>query len=129
MQWMMKNFCLKQWELITSRFLNICLGIIFYEWSYIMNCKIYWIDILIHVYFWKIRKNHDQVIWHKNANVAFVSFHFKVKARKFKKVRAKKFVKSNKSKNFFPEIAFLAVLNFFPILKLIFGHFWNRKIW
>ena len=35
----------------------------------------------------------------------------------------KKLVKSNKSKNFFCEIAFLAVLNFFPVQKLIFGHF------
>ena len=28
---------------------------------------------------------------------------------------------------FFREIAFLPVLNFFPIQKLIFGHFWNCK--
>ena len=44
-------------------------------------------------------------------------------AIKFTKVQAKKkLVKSNKS--FFPrEIAFLAVLNFFPVEKLIFGHF------
>ena len=34
----------------------------------------------------------------------------------------KKLVKSNKS-NFFREIAFLTVLNFFPVQKLIFGHF------
>ena len=39
-----------------------------------------------------------------------------------KKVRAKKLVKSNKSKIIFVEIAFLAVLNFFPVQKLIFGH-------
>ena len=44
-------------------------------------------------------------------------------ARKFKKVRAKKVVKSNESKIFFRVIAFLAVLNFFPLEKLIFGHF------
>ena len=45
-------------------------------------------------------------------------------ARKFKKVQAKKkHVKSNKSKQFFRKIAFLAVLNFFPFQKLIFGHF------
>ena len=42
-------------------------------------------------------------------------------ARKFKIVQAKKLVKSNKS--FFREIAFLAVLNFFPVQKLSFGHF------
>ena len=42
-------------------------------------------------------------------------------ARKFKKVQAKKLVKSNKS--FFREIVFLAVLNFFPVQKLVFGHF------
>ena len=48
---------------------------------------------------------------------------FAQQARKFKKVQAKKLVKSNKSKNFFREIAFLAVLNFFPVQKLIFGHF------
>ena len=45
------------------------------------------------------------------------------RARKFKKVQAKKLVKSNKSKIFFREIAFLADLNFFPVQKLIFGHF------
>ena len=27
------------------------------------------------------------------------------------------------------EIAFLAVLNFFPVQKLIFSHFWNYKNW
>ena len=43
-------------------------------------------------------------------------------ARKFRKVQAKEFVKSNKS-NFFREIAFLLVLNFFPVEKLIFGYF------
>ena len=46
-----------------------------------------------------------------------------------KKSRSKKLVKSNKSKYFFCEIAFLAVLNFFPVQKLIFGHFWNCKKW
>ena len=46
-------------------------------------------------------------------------------ARKLKKSKAKKLVKSNKS--FFCEIAFLAVLNFFLVQKLIFGHFWNCK--
>ena len=45
------------------------------------------------------------------------------RARKLKKVQAKKLVKSNKSKNFFREIAFLAVLNFFPVQKLISSHF------
>ena len=30
-------------------------------------------------------------------------------------------------KTFFREIAFLAVLKFFPVQKLIFGHFWNCK--
>ena len=33
------------------------------------------------------------------------------------------------SKKFFREIAFLAVLNFFPVQKWIFGHFWNCKKW
>ena len=46
-------------------------------------------------------------------------------ARKFKKVQAKKLVKSNKS-IFFREIAFMAV---FPVQKLIFGHFLNCKKW
>ena len=36
-------------------------------------------------------------------------------------------MKSNKSRIFFREIAFLAVLNIFPVEKLIFGHFWNGK--
>ena len=44
-------------------------------------------------------------------------------ARKLKKVQAKKLVNSHKSKNFFHEIAFLAVSNNFPVQKLIFGHF------
>ena len=36
-------------------------------------------------------------------------------------------MKSNKSKKCFCEIVFLAVLNFFPVQKLISGHFWNCK--
>ena len=39
-----------------------------------------------------------------------------------KKVQAKKLMKSDKSKNFC-ELAFLAVLNFFLVQKLSFGHF------
>ena len=46
------------------------------------------------------------------------------RARKLKKVQAKK---PAKSKFFFLEIAFLAVLNFFPVQKLIFGHeIWSK---
>ena len=37
----------------------------------------------------------------------------------------KKLVKSNKSKNFFCEIAFLAVLNFFPSSKIDFWQFFK----
>ena len=44
-------------------------------------------------------------------------------ARKLKKIQAKKLVKLNKSKFFLCEIVFLAVLNLFPVQKLIFGHF------
>ena len=46
------------------------------------------------------------------------------RARKFIKVQAKKLAKSNKSKKkiFLREIAYLAVLNFFPVQKLIYGH-------
>ena len=44
------------------------------------------------------------------------------------RVQAKKLVKSNKW-IFFREIVFLAVLNFFPVQKLIFGHFWICKKW
>ena len=40
-----------------------------------------------------------------------------------KTVQAKKLMKSNKSKKIFREIAFLAVLNFSPVQKLIFCHF------
>ena len=54
---------------------------------------------------------------------------------KFKKFRAEKLLKSNDSPKKFREIAFLAVLNFFPVQKLIFGHFlickkwiWSKKI-
>ena len=49
------------------------------------------------------------------------------RARKFKKVQATKLVKSNESKKIFREIALLAVLNFFLVQKLIFGHFSNSK--
>ena len=60
----------------------------------------------------------------KNVSVSFCYFsNMSQLARKFKIVLAKKFVKSNKSKKFFLEIAFLADLNFFPVPKLIFGHF------
>ena len=41
---------------------------------------------------------------------------------KLKKTRQKKLVKSNKSNKVFREIAFLAVLNFFPVQK------WNLAI-
>ena len=44
--------------------------------------------------------------------------HHSQQARKLKKVQAKKLVKSNKSKILLCEIAFLAVLNFFPVQKL-----------
>ena len=47
----------------------------------------------------------------------------------FNFVQAKKLVKSNKWKIILCNIAFLAVLNFFPVQKLIFGHFWNCKKW
>ena len=42
-----------------------------------------------------------------------------------KKPRPKKLVKSSKSKKNFREIAFLAVLNFFPVQKLNFGDFYK----
>ena len=53
----------------------------------------------------------------------FHSAYMTQRAKKFKIVLAKKLVKSNESKNVFREIAFLAVLNFFQVQKLIFGHF------
>ena len=46
-----------------------------------------------------------------------------------KKSRQKKLVKSNQSKKKIPEMAFLAVLNFFPVQKFIFGHSCNCKKW
>ena len=49
--------------------------------------------------------------------------------QKIKEVQAKKLVKSNRSKFSFREFVFLEVLNFFPVQKLIFGHFWNCKKW
>ena len=51
-------------------------------------------------------------------------FFFRVLAHcaTLKKVQAKKLVSSKRS-IFLHEIAFLSVLNFFPIRKLIFGHF------
>ena len=45
------------------------------------------------------------------------------RARKFKKVQAKKLMKSNKSKKIFRQILFLAILNFFPVQKLILAIF------
>ena len=58
--------------------------------------------------------------------IPFFAYYMNVaaqRAEKCKNVQAKKLVKSNKSKIFFREIAFLAVLNFFPVQKSIFGHF------
>ena len=46
-----------------------------------------------------------------------------------KKSRQKNSWNQIKPNFFFREIAFLAVLNFFPVQKLIFGHFWNCKKW
>ncbi len=60
------------------------------------------------------------IIVYENYSIPQVSAQ---RVRKFRKVQAKKLVKSNKSKNIFREIAFLAVLNIFPVQKLIFGHF------
>ena len=57
-----------------------------------------------------------------------VSYFISQRARKFKKVLAKKLVKSNKS--FFPrKISFLAVLNFFPVQKIDFWPFlkWQKN--
>ena len=45
------------------------------------------------------------------------------RATKFKKVQAKKLVKSKKSNFFFVKLHFWQFLNFFPVQKLIFGHF------
>ena len=50
-------------------------------------------------------------------------YYYTAAGQKIKKVQAKKLVKSNKSKCFFREIAFLAFLNLFPVQKLIFDHF------
>ena len=44
-------------------------------------------------------------------------------SQKIQKGSGKKLVKSNKSKKFLREIAFLAVLNFFRVQKFMFGHF------
>ena len=46
-----------------------------------------------------------------------------IAGQKIKESPDKKLVKSNKSKKILREIVFLAVLNFFPVQKLIFGHF------
>ena len=64
------------------------------------------------------------VHWHK-----CICFQIHGGPENLKKSRPKKLVKSNKSNLFFRKIAFLAVLNFFPVQKLIFGHFWNGKKW
>ena len=48
-----------------------------------------------------------------------------------KKSRPGKNTRGGKQMNqfFSRAIAFLAVLNFFPVQKFIFGHFWNYKKW
>ena len=46
-----------------------------------------------------------------------------------KKVQEKNSKNQINKNNFFREIAFLTVLNFFLVQKLIFGHFWNCKKW
>ena len=58
----------------------------------------------------------------QSEEVAQIDSKAHIEPEKLKKSRQKKIVKSNKS-FFSGEIAFLAVLNFFPVQKLIFGHF------
>ena len=56
-------------------------------------------------------------------NPKFTKMHIEIQnGPSNKKVQAKNIIKSKKS-FFFHEIAFLAVLNFFPVQKLIFDHF------
>ena len=69
----------------------------------------------------------SQTVYILGAGLAFaamVRLPFHSRGQKIeKKVQAKKLVKSNKTKKILREIAFLAVLNYFPVKKLIFGHF------
>ena len=58
-------------------------------------------------------------------NPKFTKMHIEIQngPSNLKTVQAKNLVKSKKSFFFSREIAFLAILNIFPIQKLIFGHF------
>ena len=58
------------------------------------------------------------------------------KKKSLLRVTSQKFLKKSRQKNSWNQInkkthkiAFLVVLNFFPVQKLIFGYFWNCKRW
>ena len=67
-------------------------------------------------------------MWHQ---LGFNFQKYNTVGQKIKKSPGKKKNSWNQLNPFFCEIVFLAVLNFFPVQKLIFGHFWNCKngIW
>ena len=76
----------------------------------------------------KFRETADniwQLLWWTSSSIRWIVCVCTVGTENLKKVQGKK--NSWNQINQFREIAFLAVLNFFPVEKLIFGHFWYCK--
>ena len=87
---------------------------------FLLTLKVVWCNLN-----YEQKKPFGNDMWKKSKKIIeFCLTHFSVcrltytqRARKYKKVQAKKLVKSNISKNIFREVAFLAVLNFSPVQK------------
>ena len=70
-------------------------------------------------FYLKLLGLHQMYMFHNYNITVDITAGQKIKISQGKKTREIKY----KSKIFFREIAFLAVLNFFPVQKLIFSHF------
>ena len=79
------------------------------------------IDIWTICNHWSLKTNSTR--WSRYLKFSNIYSTHTQRARKFKKVQAKKL----SQKFFFVKFQFSAVLNFFPDQKLIFGHFSNCK--
>ena len=86
--------------------------------GFFFSTKIYALDSHI-----KYVQSTLEKLWYQS----YSSWQYTV-GQKLKKSPGKKLVKSNITKKI-REIAFLVVLNYFPVQKLIFGHFWNCEKW
>ena len=98
----------------------------------IYECCIKSIDI----YYTKDRDGSSPVLNYVKAGEDYISLHHLMEIS-FRRHIGPENLKKSRPKNswnqinkkFFREIPFLAVLNFFHVQKVIFGHVWNCKKW